>query len=201
LDRRALVLVGASLLAGCWGGPSTESLAFNPSAASSEAMSLFDADHNGALDKSELAKSPGLLAAITTTDTNHDGALDAAEIKNRIEYYQGTQTSILPLMMNIRLDGQPLSGAEVRLVPEPFLEKTIHPATGTTSASGSVGFKVESNPYPGVNPGMYRVEISRKNQDKETLPAKYNTVTTLGQEIALDCPSVERGVSLELSSR
>jgi hypothetical protein len=48
---------------------------------------------------------------------------------------------------------------------------------------------------PGVAPGFYRVEITKPG---EIIPAQYNTATTLGQEVSLDNPDVQHGVTFDL---
>jgi hypothetical protein len=48
---------------------------------------------------------------------------------------------------------------------------------------------------PGVPYGLYRVEITKEGMD---IPAKYNTQTILGQEVAEDCPEVRRGINFHL---
>ena len=54
---------------------------------------------------------------------------------------------------------------------------------------------------PGVQCGWFRIEISKKDASgKEMIPAAYNTESTLGAEIALDTPNLERGLTLQLSS-
>jgi hypothetical protein len=42
----------------------------------------------------------------------------------------------------------------------------------------------------GVHFGLYKVRISKLSNGQETLPARYNTETELGQEVSYDDPSM-----------
>jgi hypothetical protein len=44
------------------------------------------------------------------------------------------------------------------------------------------------------------VKISKQVNGVETVPAKYNTETTLGQEVAGDVPSIIQGVNYKMTS-
>ncbi len=50
--------------------------------------------------------------------------------------------------------------------------------------------------FPGIRPGYYMVEITHPSK---TIPTRYNTETTLGQEVASDTGSVN--LVYELKSR
>ena len=88
-------------------------------------------------------------------------------------------------------NGKPLAGAEVKFVPETFLGDDIKTASGKTNQAGmarlSVATTSRADP-PGVAFGLYRVEITKPG---DNIPAKYNTETTLGQEVALDAPNIQ----------
>jgi hypothetical protein len=87
----------------------------------------------------------------------------------------------MPVEMRITYNGQPLAGADVRLVPEFFLEEVIEPATGTTLGDGVVRPSVPDQRTPLVRIGYYRVEI---NSGKRLLPPRFNSQTTLGVELS-----------------
>ena len=55
----------------------------NSNSAAAGAMRAYDADKNGALDATELAKAPALKNSLTTMDTNTDGILSHGEIASR----------------------------------------------------------------------------------------------------------------------
>jgi hypothetical protein len=51
-----------------------------------------------------------------------------------------------------------------------------------------------------VQPGVYRIEISKKGQSgKELVPARYNTASELGVEVAND--TLRGGLNVELRGR
>jgi hypothetical protein len=55
----------------------------------------------------------------------------------------------------------------------------------------------EHMPEPGLNGmrgGFYRIEISQQRNGKEQIPAKYNTKTELGQEIATGAANMRQGL-------
>ena len=55
--------------------------------------------------------------------------------------------------------------------------------------------------YPGIYVGLYRVRISKKVDGKETLPARYNTATELGREIAANIRDNRGNVIFHLTSK
>jgi hypothetical protein len=86
----------------------------------------------------------------------------------------------------VTLDGRPLEEAEVKLDPEPFLGDAVKPASGVTRSDGAI-LKIDPALLPeedrylrGVQPGLYKVRITHPSQK---IPPRYNTATTLGQEI------------------
>ena len=97
-------------------------------------------------------------------------------------------------------NGQPLQGAEVKFVPEKFLGSEIKTASGVTDAGGVAMISApQSRPDDpaGVPPGFYRVEIT---QSGLAIPAKYNTDTVLGAEIASDAQEFQiRGLRFDLT--
>ena len=78
----------------------------------------------------------------------------------------------------------------MKYVPEPFLGGAVEEATGVTDASGTAVLAIADEKLPshlkgisGVRSGFYKVEITHPDKN---IPAKYNTETTLGHEIASD---------------
>jgi hypothetical protein len=94
------------------------------------------------------------------------------------------------------MDGRPLEGAEVTFEPAPFLGDNIKAAVDVTSPAGFAQPSIPADQRPtkdtpaGFQLGLYRVRVSKKVNGQETIPAKYNTETTLGQQIATDDPAV-----------
>ena len=72
----------------------------------------------------------------------------------------------------------------------------LRSASGTTGKSGICTLKeIGGEELVGVSPGFYRVQITKSG---EKIPAKYNTETTLGQEVARDAKNIE-GIPIDLN--
>ena len=201
-----LVLFSAFLLgvAGCSRGPSrVMPPKISPSGAASAAMQKYDTNKDGFLDAKELEKAPALQSALKEIDTNSDGKISADEIAARITSWQDSKLGMTTLLTRISLDGQALEGATVTFVPEEFLGNDIQKAVGTTGKNGTTMMSIEHPQTPGlrgVQPGLYRVEVSKMVGGKESIPAKYNTATTLGVEVAQGSPAMNAGVKFDLKS-
>ncbi len=158
---------------------------------------MFDADKDGKIDGAELDKCPGLKAALSKVDPSNQG-VTADMITARIEAWQKSKLGRMSLSCRVTHNGQPLAGADVNFVPEKFLGTNIQVAKGKTDTNGmamlSVPTKGQGDP-PGVAPGFYRVEITEPGAN---VPAKYNTETTLGQEVALDAKGIQEGINFDL---
>ena len=169
---------------------------WSPRSAARRALSKYDTDGDGMIGPGELEGSPALKACLPRADRNPaDGRLDKGEISARINLYRRSQDFLLKTTCQVTLDGQPLAEATVKLVPDEFLGSVIEPASGTTNDQGMARLRMEGASAPGIRPGIYRVEISKKDEShaqteegagRELLPARYNTLTTLGYEAAPD---------------
>jgi hypothetical protein len=197
-----LVLLTAGCSGGGGGGGGPVVAQISPRDAANQALAEYDANKDGALDAKELEACPGLLSALKRADKNNDSRLTADEVADRLTFFQqqGMQADV---SVEATLDNRPLAGATVTLVPEKFMGPSVKPASTVTDEMGSGYFKVEGSDFVEVALGYYRVQVSKNAQGRETVPAKYNTKTVLGQEIA---PDVEgRGsaniVRLRLTSR
>jgi hypothetical protein len=161
--------------------------AFAPDRASQEALAQYDRNKDGFLDPDELKSCPALSACLKAWDTDKDGRLSGAEIAARITAYQSSRIGLSALAFQVTLDGQPLPGATVTLIPEKFLGDALVPASGTTDARGRVSVATPSADVPGVACGLYRLEVSKKDAfGRETISALYNQATILGLEVAPD---------------
>jgi hypothetical protein len=191
-----LVLACGLSAAGCSSGPSrVRPPSINASGAASEAMELYDKDGDGFIAGSELDAVPGVKAAMETIDADKDGKATEEEIAARIEAWQASKIGVMAVKANFTLDGRPLSGAQITFEPESFLGQDIKAATGEASGGvAMVSIPKEQRPAkdtpPGLQLGLYRVRVSKKANGQETIPAKYNTETTLGQQVAPDDPAV-----------
>jgi hypothetical protein len=164
-------------------------------AAGTEAIKEFDADHDGKISGEELDKCPGLKAAIDQIDRSGKGEITAEKITARIKAWQDSRLGRMSLGCRVLHNGQALAGAEVKFVPEEFLGKILKVATGKTDANGVTMIAAQEAGPPGVAPGFYRIEISKAGED---IPAKYNTETVLGQEVAMDAKGIQEGITLDL---
>jgi hypothetical protein len=188
-------LLGAGLLllaVGCSGRRVTPPR-IAPESAGQQALAAYDSNHDGALDAKELEQCPALRDALKAADRDGDGRLSADEIAARITTYQASRIGLLACACQVTLDGRPLADATVSLVPEKFLGPDVKPASGVSDARGMVVLQTQGAEVPGVACALYRVEVSKKNAaGQETIPARYNTQTVLGLEVAPDTP--QRGL-------
>lgn len=160
---------------------------------SREALAQYDANKDGFLDKDELKRCPALSDGLKSLDKNKDGRLSGDEIVERIKTYETSRVGLTALSVKVVRDGKPLPGATVTLVPEMFFADALKPAAGTTDANGIANMTTQGSAVPGVAYGMFRVEVSKKdNADQETLPTRYNRQTVFGVEVGPDSPGVLR---------
>jgi hypothetical protein len=161
--------------------------------AGQEALNQYDANKDGFLDKNELKACPALASCLKAVDKNRDGRLSGDEISERINYYQTSRVGLSAVAVKVTLDGKPLAGATVTLVPERFLGDEVKPASGVTDARGVANVATEGVEVPGVACAMFRIHVSKKDTGgRETLPARYNQNTTLGAEVGPDWQGVLR---------
>jgi len=177
------------------------------SSAGKMAMEQYDKDGDGKVAGAELDHAPALKAAIKNLDTDSDGGVSAAEVTERVNAWKAMETALASVQCRVTLDGEPLAGATVTFEPESFLGDAVKHAIGTTNPYGMVSpsVPVDERPDPkspgGAHFGLYKVRISKMVNGKETLPARYNTDTTLGQEVSYDDPGVKnRNVIYALKS-
>ncbi len=193
------VLTFATLLilgVGCRRGPARiHPPSIDASAAGDKAIKTFDENNDGKLSGEELDKCPGLKAAMSRVDVTGQGAITADMITARIRQWQDSKLGRMSFSCQVKYNGQPLPGAKVKFVPEKFLGENVKVATGTTDKNGMAMIQIPEVTPPGIAPGFYRVEITKPGAN---VPAKYNTQTTLGQEIANDAEGIQEGVVFEL---
>jgi hypothetical protein len=161
------------------------------------AIQMYDTDRDGVLSGKELDQCPGLKAAADQVDPSHLG-ISAAHITARIKMWQKSKLGRMSLRCSVMHNGHPLAGANVKFVPEPFLGENMPEATGLTDENGNAMLSVPSETpkdLPGVPPGFYRVEITKPGM---AVPARYNTKTVLGQEVALDAKGIQEGIKFDV---
>lgn len=205
-------LLGAALLAsalGCGSGPGrVKPPSISPSGAAAAAMETYDANQDGFIADAELDAAPSLKASMDTLDQDKDGKVSEQEIADRITSWQQGRTGVTVVRCYVTMDGQPLEDAEVTFEPEAFLGDEMRAATGVTAFDGAASpiIPKENRPSPdmpaGIQLGFFKIRVSKMVNGKETIPAKYNAETTLGQQIAGDDPAILRHrIDVKLSRR
>lgn len=191
-----LSVVLLAVVMGCDGLPTPAEPA-NPEQAAAGAISAYDTNNNSTLETNEIAKSPALLSAMDKYDADKDGSLSKQEIQTRVQYYNDRLGSLTNFYAMVTLDGNPLAGAEVKLIPEPWLGSQAKAVTGTTDDKGMVVFRMENADEAGLYAGVYKLEVTDQGS---SVPARYNTATELGQEVSPDRRELESHVTLALST-
>ena len=200
--RLAAALALGAALAGC-NSSSRDGGAVRPLApqdSAQQALAEYDTNKDGALDAKEIAQSPGLKALAATMGRGANARLTADEIAEQFQVLQNGARTIGTNCV-VLLDGKPLADASVRFVPEKFLGPGYKPATGKTNAGGSATMITEGL-QDGVAAGLYRVEITKPDASgRETVPARYNTQTTLGCAVGIDNRSSSSDVTFRITSK
>ena len=194
----AILVVAALAMTGCSRSPSRiHPPSIDANAAGRQAVSQYDLDGDGRISGDELERAPALKAALARLDTDGDGAVTADDVTARVRAWQESRVGRMSAAMTILANGRPLEGAIVTLDPEEFLGPNIQPATGLTEPDGMVmpSIEVRGNEPPGVAPGFYLVRVTKMGMN---IPARYNTETTLGIELAQDAIELEEGITFHL---
>ena len=202
-----LILIAAAAL-GCNRGPSRIAPpSIDAGDAADAALELYDADGDGLIAGDELDAAPAIKAAMKQLDGNADGKVDRAEIVQRVEAWEASSIGLLSVRCLVKLNGQPLPGAEIVFEPEPYLADSIAAARGKTNQFGRATISIPkadrptADAPPGARFGLYRVRISKTSGGQEQIPAEYNTETTLGQEVSFEDAGVNSQIVYELNSR
>ncbi len=211
--RVSVCLLAVCVLWGCQGRRVLRPAELDPDTIGRQALLQYDTNGDAKIDAAELQSSPGLLDGMWASDQDEDKALTAEEIAARVRFHADRKVALLPVRYAITLDGKPLQGATMTLVPEEFFQDGIPMATGSTDAEGIVEptmkfeekYKHQAS-LRGVRPGVYRIQISKTDADGlEMIPAKYNTESKLGREVGVGPhqhgPVISTPRDLRLSSR
>lgn len=187
------------LIAGCWRAEVAPPRV-DPQAAAKSALEQYDTNKSSYLDEEELAAAPGWKATLSTSDSNGDARLEATEIAARVNKIVGEEIGMMHLSCIVTWNGEPLPDALVTAIPEPALGPEFKTARGRTGPDGRAGMSAGVPGFPGMQCGIFRIEITKKGDGgEELIPAKYNTQSILGMEVATDVP-FERGIKFELKS-
>lgn len=160
----------------------------DPVVAADAAIAELDKDGDGALDRTELAASPPLLAAQAEYDTSGDKKTDRDELVLRLKAMYEEEVGLTPANCTVTLDRKPLEGAAVWYIPEAYLgEGTTQRAGGITNKSGRASLSLRPDDLPEgfrkyamMQVGLYRVEITHRTKK---IPERYNKKTILGFEV------------------
>lgn len=177
-----LCFVSAFTLAGITGcgsrPPRAAAPDWSPSDMAQAAITQLDASGDSVIDRKEVAASPGLLDAFETLDADGSDSLSAAEIEERFKLYDKLKTAFVKTTIQVKLNGRPLNGVLVKLIPEDFQGDALSPAVGTTNQVGQVSPRTEGKSFPAMQPGFYRVELYEDEAASKPIEVK----TPLGLE-------------------
>jgi hypothetical protein len=172
---------------------------YDPDGIAKAAMAEFDKNNDGVLDPAELRVCPALYLAIAEIDTNGDKKLSADEIRKRVEVYAASPTGSIPVTCMVRLDNRALTGAAVTFDPEQCMGQSLKQATGTTDNEGQCAeYEIDGKTYRGLAAGLYRIRVTK---DGVSIPARFNSQTTLGREIVHNARTAMVWVEIDLSSK
>jgi len=140
-----------------------------------------------------LEKLAALAPAKAGLDADGNGQVSRDELVAWLTEVRDSKVAITSVAVQVTHRGKPLLGAEVKFVPEACMGGAIKEAAGTTDESGVAMVTIPGSEYPGVNCGLYRVEITGSGADGQALPAMYNTDSTLGVAVGGMLP--EKGMA------
>jgi len=196
LTRNTLCTVAffltTSMLLGCFEGPTPVTVpAIQAEEAADAAFSKYDKDGDGLLGEAELSDCPAFMDAMKNgIDKNRDQQLSKEELAERLSTWVEGGVGASFFSCRVTKKGRPLSGANVQLIPEEFLEGVVQPASGTTDRTGRALLAMDSSNLPedlqnlrAVQQGHYRVKITHPSVD---IPREYNTETKLGVEVSFE---------------
>jgi hypothetical protein len=197
-----ITFVAPLFIAGCSQGPSAVHVPeVDPAEASTQAMELYDTDHDGSLSDAELAACPGILSHKSLYDKDDNGAVSQQEIQDQLTQLLESKVGVTSLRVQVRMNGRPLEGAYIKMVPEKYLGEDVKLAEGMTNERGTATMDIrDSNSSPseqgllGVHYGTFKLEVTHP---QVAIPAKYNTQTTLGYETEKGNPNL----SLDLKNK
>jgi hypothetical protein len=168
----------------------------DPQAATAEAMRTCDTNSDGQLEAKELAAVPSLKSTLKHVDTDSDGRISTAELQTRLAQLFADPVAFTNVQCTVTRGGRPLSAAEVRLIPEPFLGEALHEATGTTDEFGATQLAVAPENMPAdmkdlqlMQVGLYRVEVKHPSvtaPPKEPLGAEIDPARRGGTNVAAE---------------
>jgi hypothetical protein len=138
----------------------------DPQSAAAAAIEYYDKSADGHLSDAELEACPAINNSLAKYDTDADRKISQAEIANRLQQLYSSGAGLFEVQCSVTRGGRPLSGANVRFIPEPFLGDSVHEATATTDIAGRASPGIAADKLPEnirtaqlMHVGLYRVEI------------------------------------------
>ena len=192
--RKIAILIALAAAAGCSGKPSrVTGPDIDGAKAAAAAIAEYDGNGDGVLESAELTAAPELAAVLSRYDGDGDARLSGSELAAGIDRWSDGKVGLLPWAYQVTLNGRPLSGAEVKLVPATYLGDAVKLATSTSDSAGRGSLAISPDEMPANapkrplgQPGLYRVEITHPTS---SIPDKYNAATTLGLEVSAETSS------------
>lgn len=184
----AVAAIASLLLSGCMREPPpAKMISIDATDAGQKALAEYDTNKDGKISGPELDKAASLKDGLAGFNTTKDKGVTAAMITERITKWQDVyKTGLMGgVMCQVNKGGKPLAGAEVKFVPETFLGENMKVGVGTTGPDGIAMMAVpttSADEGQGIPPGWYKIQVTKGAE----VPAKYNTQTTIGVEVAPD---------------
>lgn len=182
--RRLLVIACASLSVFCGCAARRVERVVPPpldaEAVTAAVMAKADADGDGLVRQNELGNVPALVGARAELDRNKDGGISKAELREWLGFVKDSEIAISQISGVVMHRQKPLANAIVTLLPEPFMGPDVAVARGVTDAEGRFAPTIPDGRYPGVNCGLYRVEISGTGNDGTPLNRFQGGTSPLG---------------------
>jgi hypothetical protein len=201
-------LSSITLVVGCsYQASRVQPVKISPSSASAAAIEMYDKDGDGAIAGEELNTVQGIKKHLALYDLDHDQRVTRDEITERLKVWDSNPAAIMGSSYVVYLDGKPLSGAMMTFVPEPYLGPNVKPATGLTTQIGLTRPSHAPEDLPktangrsiyGMTSGTFKIEITHPSQK---IPARYNTQTELGDEVAHDINPTGAPIKILMTSR
>ena len=181
--------------------PMTKGPGIAPDAVARNAVQQYDSKHLGHLDAEESRKSPAIMALRVELGLGPDAPLNEEQIAERARKWLQSRNPRLVPIVTVDLDGQPLDGATVTFQPEECMGPDYHPASATTVGQGQCVVSGDDPATPGLYLGLYRIQVSKVANGRETLPERYNSRTELGVEVGPSLARRRGTLPLHLKSR
>jgi hypothetical protein len=184
-----------AMVAGCWNqqAPRLPPPTIAPNAAQT-AVETYAAGKT-VLEPRVLEQTPALKAALAGVARDSQGNIAPQGIQERIEAWRKSMTNRMSVRCIVKHGGRPLPGAKVTFTPEVFLGPDFKPGSGVSDQFGIATITPNDGGFPGMPPGFYRIQVTK---DGEPIPARYNTATVLGHEVAVDAADMRTGIELKL---